>query len=73
MAKPRGGRLGRGGLVPGGPGGSGGGRSGGTQGGERWPGVMGVTTGSFYWHFSCVAEFRSGLLEYWEGRTWWLA
>jgi AcrR family transcriptional regulator len=25
-----------------------------------------VTTGSFYWHFDCVTEFRLGLLEYWE-------
>lgn len=25
-----------------------------------------MTTGSFYWHFSGVAEFRSGLLEYWR-------
>jgi AcrR family transcriptional regulator len=28
--------------------------------------MLGVTTGSFYWHFKCVAEFRSGLLEYWK-------
>jgi AcrR family transcriptional regulator len=28
--------------------------------------MLGVTTGSFYWHFGCVAEFRSGLLEYWK-------
>jgi AcrR family transcriptional regulator len=28
--------------------------------------VLGVTTGSFYWHFQCVADFRSGLLEYWR-------
>ena len=28
--------------------------------------MLGVTTGSFYWHFSGLAEFRSGLLEYWK-------
>ena len=28
--------------------------------------MLGVTTGSFYWHFAGVAEFRSGLLEYWR-------
>jgi AcrR family transcriptional regulator len=28
--------------------------------------TLGVTTGSFYWHFAGVAEFRSGLLEYWK-------
>lgn len=28
--------------------------------------MLGVTTGSFYWHFSSLAEFRSGLLAYWK-------
>jgi AcrR family transcriptional regulator len=28
--------------------------------------ILGVTTGSFYWHFGSVAEFRTGLLEYWK-------
>lgn len=28
--------------------------------------MLGVTTGSFYWHFAGVAEFRSGLLAYWK-------
>jgi len=28
--------------------------------------MLGVTTGSFYWHFAGVAEFRSGLLKYWK-------
>jgi AcrR family transcriptional regulator len=28
--------------------------------------ILGVTTGSFYWHFDCLAEFRSGLLDYWR-------
>lgn len=27
---------------------------------------LGVTTGSFYWHFGCVADFQSELLEYWK-------
>ena len=27
---------------------------------------LGVTTGSFYWHFQGLAEFRSALLEYWK-------
>jgi len=25
-----------------------------------------VTTGSFYWHFECVADFQSEFLEYWK-------
>jgi AcrR family transcriptional regulator len=28
--------------------------------------ILGVTTGSFYWHFGSVAEFRTGLLEHWK-------
>jgi AcrR family transcriptional regulator len=28
--------------------------------------MLGVTTGSFYWHFSSLGEFRAGLLEYWK-------
>jgi AcrR family transcriptional regulator len=28
--------------------------------------MLSVTTGSFYWHFAGVAEFRFGLLEYWK-------
>jgi AcrR family transcriptional regulator len=27
---------------------------------------LGVTTGSFYWHFGSVADFQSELLEYWK-------
>jgi len=27
---------------------------------------LGVTTGSFYWHFRSVADFRAELLEYWK-------
>jgi AcrR family transcriptional regulator len=27
---------------------------------------LGVTTGSFYWHFSSVEEFRCGLPVYWK-------
>jgi len=27
---------------------------------------LGVTTGSFYWHFKCLADFRSDLLVYWK-------
>ena len=27
---------------------------------------LSVTTGSFYWHFGCVADFQSELLEYWK-------
>ena len=27
---------------------------------------LGVTTGSFYWHFEHVAQFRAGLLAYWH-------
>jgi AcrR family transcriptional regulator len=27
---------------------------------------LGVTTGSFYWHFDCVAEFQAELLMYWQ-------
>jgi AcrR family transcriptional regulator len=28
--------------------------------------TLDVTTGSFYWHFSSIAEFRSELLVYWK-------
>lgn len=28
--------------------------------------MLGVTTGSFYWHFRSVADFRTELLEYWK-------
>ncbi len=28
--------------------------------------TLGVTTGSFYWHFRSVPDFRTGLLEYWK-------
>jgi len=28
--------------------------------------ILGVTTGSFYWHFEGLADFRSGLVEYWK-------
>jgi AcrR family transcriptional regulator len=27
---------------------------------------LGVTTGSFYWHFKCWDDFRSALLVYWK-------
>ena len=27
---------------------------------------VGVTTGSFYWHFKCGDDFRSALLVYWQ-------
>jgi AcrR family transcriptional regulator len=27
---------------------------------------VGVTTGSFYWHFKCLADFRLDLLGYWK-------
>jgi AcrR family transcriptional regulator len=27
---------------------------------------LGVTTGSFYWHFECLADFRSDLMVYWK-------
>jgi AcrR family transcriptional regulator len=27
---------------------------------------LGVTTGSFYWHFKCRDDFRSALLVYWK-------
>jgi AcrR family transcriptional regulator len=27
---------------------------------------LGVTTGSFYWHFKCVDDFRFALLVYWN-------
>ena len=27
---------------------------------------LGVTTGSFYWHFKCVDDFRFALLVYWK-------
>jgi AcrR family transcriptional regulator len=29
---------------------------------------LGVTTGSFYWHFESVADFQVALLNYWEHR-----
>jgi AcrR family transcriptional regulator len=28
--------------------------------------MLGVTTGSFYWHFRSVPDFRTELLEYWQ-------
>ena len=28
--------------------------------------ILGVTTGSFYWHFRSVEDFQTGLLEYWK-------
>ena len=28
--------------------------------------ILGVTTGSFYWHFRSVADFQTELLEYWK-------
>ena len=27
---------------------------------------LNVTTGSFYWHFECVQEFRKALRQYWR-------